>query len=113
MRAYIKKLQNKPEEHRKQILFVVMIVSMALVSSVWIYSLTDRFSSKNAEEISKDETKKPFELLTLSFKDAYKNMSASVANVSLLKEKKEEVPVTTQEILPTEKQIDLIIVDKK
>lgn len=112
MRAYIKKLQNKPEEHRKQILFVVMIVSMALVSSVWIYSLTDRFSSKNTEEVVKDETKKPFELLTLSFKDAYKNMSASVANVSFLKEK-EEVPVTTQEILPTEKQIDLIIVDKK
>jgi hypothetical protein len=80
MRAYIKKLQSKEENVRKQILVGLMIFSMAIVGSIWIYNLTGRFDEKVGAQASADM--KPFALLGSSISDAFKNISASVGNIS-------------------------------
>jgi len=82
MRAYIKKLQSKKEHVRKQILVGLMIFSMAIVGSIWIYNLTGRFDSKVQAQASADA--KPFALLGNSISDAFKNISASVGSVNFL-----------------------------
>ncbi|HUC88528.1 MAG TPA: hypothetical protein VMR49_00665 [Candidatus Paceibacterota bacterium] len=83
MRAYIKKLQSKEEHIRKQILVGLMIFSMVIVGSIWIYNLTGRFDAKVASQASADM--KPFALLGSSIGDALKNISASVGNISFSK----------------------------
>jgi hypothetical protein len=100
MRTYIKKLQTKSETSRKQILFVALIVSMFLVGSIWIYSLTNRFDDK--VQVKAKEDIKPFALFGDSISNTYKNITASVGNISL--------PSKTE--TKPEKQIDLIVVDK-
>lgn len=100
--TYIKKLQNKDENARKQILVASLVVSMAVVGSVWAYSLTDRFSSHSvAQAQTTPTTTKPFAMFTQSISNAYTNIAASVGNISFSKK------VDTTE----EKQIDLIVVE--
>jgi len=101
MRTYIKKLQTKSEDSRKQILFVALVVSMFLVGSIWVYSLTNRFDDK--VQVKAKEDIKPFALFSDSISNTYKNITASVGNISLPSSQKETKP---------EKQIDLIVVDK-
>ncbi len=104
MNSYIKKLQSKDEGKRKQILVVSLVVSMTIVGSVWMYSLSDRFSSKNKEAKSlaeADSTIKPFKLFANSISSAYHNITASVGNISKPKANDQ----------PEEKQIDLIPVE--
>lgn len=100
MYAYIKKLQSKEEIIRKQILVASLIVSMAVVGSVWVYSLSDRFGDKEVA-VADTTTTKPFALFSSSISDAYQNISASVANFS----RKSSAPKTEP------KQIDLIPVE--
>lgn len=100
MRTYISKLQKKSEESRKQILFVALVVSMFLVGSIWVYSLTNRFDNKVQTKVKEDI--KPFALFGDSISNTYKNITASVGNISL--------PIKQE--VKTEKQIDLIVVDK-
>jgi hypothetical protein len=103
MIKYIKKLKHRPENKRKQILVSSLIVCMSFVSIIWIYSLSDRFSSKPANQVASAENGqvKPFTLFKNSIASAYKNIAASVGNVS---------PAKQQEAQSTEKQIDLIVV---
>ena len=101
MREYIKKLQNKPEDARKRIVVGAAFSCMVLVSAVWIYNLTDRFSSPRIKEQVRSDIK-PFTLFKNSMSDTYKNMKASVGSASLGGEDKKT----------EEKQIDLIVVDK-
>lgn len=102
MRTYIKKLQTKSEESRKQILFVALAVSMFLVVSLFVYGLTSRFNEKVQVQAKAKEDVKPLALLGESISSAYKNISASVGNISLLK----------MQDTKAEKQINLIVVDK-
>jgi len=96
MRAYIKKLKTKDEESRKQVLFITLGISMFIIGSIWIYGLTGRFDKKVQEQASADV--KPFALFADSLSVAYKNITASVGNISSPKEE-------------TKKKIDLIVVD--
>lgn len=108
MRTYIKKLQDKPEHVRRRIMVVTLVLSMAVVSSVWIYGMDYRFSEKKAEQIAKEENgvSKPFALFGNSINTAYKNITASVGTVTT---KIEEAPI--EEVPSTEKQIDLIPIE--
>ncbi len=100
MYKYIRKIQGKNEDARKQILVASLVFSMAVVGSVWVYSLTDRFGEKKVAE-NTDTGAKPFTLFANSVSSAYQNISASVANFSL----------STKNNETTEKQIDLIPVE--
>lgn len=106
MRTYIRKLQSKPVEVRKQMLVVSLVVSMAVVGAVWIYGLTYRFSDKGQEVAieEKPETASPFKLFKNSIGSAYNNISASVSNISSDKED------TNTEAEP--KQIQMIPVER-
>ena len=101
MYKYIRKIQAKNEDARKQILVASLVFSMAVVGSVWVYSLTDRFGEKKVAQNTEDTGAKPFTLFTNSLSSAYQNISASVANFSFSNKKEETI----------EKQIDLIPVD--
>jgi hypothetical protein len=103
MRAYIRKLQNKPKHIRKQILVGTLIVAMAFVSSVWIYGLGYRFSSQMKEKVASDV--KPFALFGNSIGNAYQNIKASVGDISSLGKNNNQ---TDNKNL---KQIDLIPVE--
>jgi hypothetical protein len=106
MRAYIKKLQAKDEIVRKQIFFGLMVFSMAIVGSIWIYNLTDRFDDKVKEQAREDV--KPFKLFANSISNTYDNISASVGSI---KNPKEEIKVEVEKV-KEEKQIDLIVVSE-
>jgi len=104
MRAYIKKLQSKEEIVRKQILVGSLVVSMAFVGVVWVYSLNDRFSNKELVDAgSETQQVKPFALFSNSVTNAYQNITASVGNFTLVKKEIEKEEA---------KQIDLIVVER-
>ena len=104
MRAYIKKLQTKSEDTKKLILVVSLSISMFIVGSIWIYGITASFTSTKVEAKAKPDIK-PLALVTDLFSNTYKNISASVGNISLLNNKEQTVN--------PEKQIDLIVVEKE
>lgn len=105
MKTYIKKLQSKPEDSKKQILFWSLVICMSLVCLVWITSLGPRF---NKEQVAKTEEEiKPFTMFGQAISDTYDNVSASVASVP----SKDDVIVEEKEI--NEKQIDLIPVEQQ
>ena len=79
MHPYIKKLQNKKEATRKQILTGVMIISMTFVVFIWIFNLDSRFNSKVKSQAQNDI--KPFQLFANSISSTYKNISASVGSI--------------------------------
>lgn len=104
MNTYIRKLQSKGEVERKQILVASLAVSMAIVGSVWIYSLSDRIETRKevAAIEEKDNTVKPFALFANSVSSTYKNISASVGNFSDSKNADKSA----------QNQVDLIIVEQ-
>jgi len=102
MREYIKTLQDKSENKRKQILVVSLIVSMVFVSSIWIYGLEDHFGAKPQAKAVSTTEEKPFALFGDSLTGTYKNLVASVGNISFAKKK---------DLITPPKQIDLIVVD--
>jgi len=104
MNTYIKKLQSKSEDARKQILVASLITSMSLVAIVWFYSLGDRFNNKKEEVAQVSPEVKPFTLFAKSIGDTYNNIAASVGNVF----SSDKMNTTA-----TEKQIDLIPVEPK
>ncbi len=100
MRTYIKKLQSKEEDIRKQILAGALIVSMSLVALVWMYSLSDRFSS-DTKVAQTDNSTKPFTLFANSVASTYNNIAASVGSFSFANKSEQ----------PAQKQIDLMVVE--
>lgn len=104
MKEYIKKLQLKSEDARKQILVASLTVSMSLIAVVWMYSLGGLFSGKSTEVAKSDNEVKPFTMLSNSISSTYQNISASVGKIKNKKDQEAQVP---------EKQIDLIPVEYK
>ena len=81
MIEYIKKIRSKPEEHKKKILYVLMIVSMSFVVCVWFLSLGFRLGNNSKKENvvpEKKEEVKPFSLLKSLFSDSYKNLKPKI-----------------------------------
>jgi len=104
MRAYIKKLQSKPENIRKQIFFGSLIVCMFFVSLIWVGGLGYKFSKK--PEVKTENEIKPFSLFSQSISDTYKNVTASVGDISKVKKE-------TEQKKENEKVIDLIPVENQ
>lgn len=102
MRTYIKKLQSKNENTRKQIFVGSLIVCMSFVCFLWISSLGYKFGKSDVVKTQRDI--QPFALLGQSITDTVTNVTASVGNISSLK--KEE-----SKKVEVEKQIDLIPVE--
>ena len=102
MRAYIRKIQLKKEETRKQIFAGVMIVCMSLVGVIWIGTLGYKFGHKPTEKVADDI--KPFALFGKSIKDTYGSVSASVGKISEMKKQENKK-------VEEEKQIEMIPVE--
>jgi hypothetical protein len=86
MRAYIKKLQSTPEIIRKQILLGSMIISMLVVSVIWINGIGYSFRKNKVAE--SQDVIKPFALLGQSLSETVDDIGASVGGVSsILKQK--------------------------
>jgi hypothetical protein len=104
MRKYIKKLQSKPEDTRKQILAGSLIVSMSLVGYIWISSFTTNFNEQSSQKLQDDI--KPFTLFGNKISETYSDISASVGNIKLPQEQIEE-----ETKINSGKVIDLIPVE--
>ncbi|MEK7106254.1 MAG: hypothetical protein AAB895_02770 [Patescibacteria group bacterium] len=100
MNTYIKKLQSKGVESRKQIVAVALLTSMSLVVLVWVADLNGRFTKKETAVQASNDIK-PFKLFANSIGDTYRDISASVGKISTPKENK----------AVEQKQIDLIPVE--
>jgi len=107
MRAYIKKLQSKPEYIRKQIMFGTLAVSMFFVGLIWISGIGGKFSSENTAKVEEDL--KPFALFGQTVKDTYGNVTASVGDIKTAL-KKDELKVEESKV-EENKQIELIPVE--
>lgn len=84
MFEYVKKLKEKPEQTRKQILVGSLAVSMSLVALVWFYSLGGRFGNKEVAVKTENDIK-PFKMFAQSIGDTYKSVGASLGNISFSK----------------------------
>lgn len=104
MRTYIKKLQSKSIDSRKQILVGSLIVCMSFVALVWVNSLGYKFNKEKTAKV--EEGVKPFALFGQSISNTYKDITASVGNVKTLKEGKSKEA-------EEQKQIDLILVENQ
>jgi hypothetical protein len=104
MIEYIRKLQKKEEHVRKRIFMFSMAISMAVVAFVWIYGLGYRFNNKSAVMAKVENEIGPFELFKGSIVSAYKNVTASVGNITSIKETISKI----EEGKKDGKQIDLI-----
>ena len=103
MRAYIKKIQSKPEDTRKQILVGSLIVSMSLVLFIWVSGIGYKFSDKGTSAVATEETAKPFALFGQTISDAYHNITASAGNISLPKKQVEpKAPEKVIDLIPVE-----------
>lgn len=102
MRAYIKKIQSKSEDTRRLIFLGSMILCMSFVSFIWIYGLGVRFGNPEVK-VQANEDIKPFKLFSNSLSSTLKNVSASVGNINLNKNK--------DTVVKPEKQINLIPVE--
>lgn len=112
MRNYIKKLQEKPEHIRKQILVASLVVCMSFVGLIWVGSLGYKFSKENTAKAQEDI--KPFALFGQTISNTYNSVTASVGNIS--SPLKKDLPAQTGvpkpvEKVVTEKVIDLIPVE--
>ncbi len=106
MNQYIQKIRQKSDQERKQYAMLWTIVSMAVVGSVWMYSISNRFDSRVSEQTVEDV--KPFSIFSKTLSATYKNIYASVGSINQAVQK---VPAKeTSEIVP-EKVIDLIPIE--
>lgn len=103
MYTYIKKLQSKSEDTRKQILFGSLVLCMSFVVFVWVSGMGSKFNKVESVAIDK-EIVKPFAIFKQSFSSTVNNLTASAGNIPKTK-KVEEVK--------EEKQIDLIVVESQ
>ena len=106
MRTYIKKLQSKSENTRKQILVSSLIVCMSFVGVIWISSFGHKFSKENVVKTQSDI--KPFALFGKAISDTIDNITASVGSAK--SPAKKNVPVIEEKV-ETGKVIDLIPVE--
>ena len=106
MRTYIKKLQMKPENTRKQIFFGSLVVCMSFVVLVWVNTLGYKFGEDGTVATKVQEDIKPFALFGQTITNTYDNVTASVGNISLPTDNQPKV-----EQVEVEKVIDLIPVE--
>lgn len=99
MHEYINKIQSKSESARKQILAGSLIAVMSLVGVVWVSSFSHKSNRSNT--VSTEEAVKPFALFGKNISNTYKNISASVGNISFSQEEK-GTPDKVIDLIPVE-----------
>lgn len=106
-------MKEKPEIIRKQFLSLVLVFCMFIVGGIWVLGVTHKVSYKKAQvEITEsDKQIKPLTLLIESAKNAYNNISASVADAPSLSKIKKEVELLDETKVGGNKVVDLIPVE--
>lgn len=74
MRKIIHKLRQKPEEERRHILHILIIIAAIIMIILWSYSLGKSFSSPETK-IKVKEDLKPFSVLKDSLVGGYNSVS--------------------------------------
>ncbi len=118
MLDYIRHLRTKPEETKKQIVLVALVIAMSIVVIIWLATLGGN-NTKTKESLTKEDGgKSPFSILSASFSDTFNNIKKSVGEMNigglkedLLKEQQEIDKNTVngdnqEEELPTEEKND-------
>jgi len=79
----IENLQKKPESYKKKVLFFSLIIIMAVIISVWIFTLSLSSSEKNSQIISSS----PMQVL----KEDFNNLKNTIKNsFNQIKDEKSE-----------------------
>ncbi len=99
MNSYVKKLQSKTEESRKQILTFSLLICMSVVVFIWVYSLGGRFNERTSEQASNDL--KPFKLFANSISNTYQNITASAKDAPTVKEDNKQI-----QLIPVQREIN-------
>lgn len=104
----IEEIQNKPEDYRKRLFVVVMVVSIAVVFSLWIVSFRFSLGEKkivaesDVGEVEKNLVEKgasPFEMLKNSFENGIDKLSSVWSDSrENLKEVKESVEILSEKL---------------
>lgn len=76
MKKFIKKIQNKPEHTRKQILYVTTIAIGSLIVIFWIFTLQYRFSSIDSAKVKVEL--QPLTILKDSIASTYDDVSSKI-----------------------------------
>jgi len=74
MRKIIHKLRQKPEEERRHILHILIIIAAIVMIILWSYSLGKSFTSPETK-IKVKQDLKPFSVLKDNLVDGYKSVS--------------------------------------
>lgn len=114
---YINKLKNKPEETRKQVVFIALVVCMSIVVMIWFASLGPKKVKVESSQQSEAEAEKnsPFKLLSSAISKTVLDIKDSVGeiNISGLKEnlseavKEENTTSLENENLVSEEQTNI------
>ena len=99
MNSYVKKLQSKTEESRKQILTFSLLICMSVFVFIWVYSLGDRFNEKTSEQANNDL--KPFKLFANSISNTYQNITASASDATTVKEEENKKQI---QLIPVQRE---------
>lgn len=79
MRKVIHKLRQRPEEERRHILNLIMLVVVVIMIALWIFSLGRSFSNPETKTKIKQDLK-PFTALKSNLVDGYNSLSDKNSN---------------------------------
>lgn len=83
MRNYIRHLRTKPEETKKQIVLIALVVCMSIVITIWLATLGGRKDSENKIKTKEDNGPSPFSILTNSFSNTFSEIKSSIGEINI------------------------------
>lgn len=81
MKKIIHNLRQQPEEVRRNILHLVMIVCGTVLVFLWFYSLGNTITNEDKQDMAKEDLK-PFSALKDNIVGGYNSMSDSTFNTT-------------------------------
>jgi hypothetical protein len=106
MLDYIRHLRTKPEETKKQIVLVALVITMSIVVIIWLATLGGNNAKTKEPKAKEDNGPSPFSILTSSFSETFKDIKSSVSEINLsgLKEdlEKEENKIKSEQGITNE-----------
>ncbi len=89
MLNYIRHLRTKPEEVKKQIVMLALVVCMSIVVVIWLTTLGVKNTKEKETKPEEEKAKSPFSILTGSFTETFKGIKTSVSEMDISGLKKE------------------------
>jgi len=74
MRKTIHRLRQKPEEERRHILHICIVIAAIIMIALWIFSLGKSLSAPEVKEKAKQDLQ-PFSVLKDNLSEGYKSVS--------------------------------------